>query len=137
MSESNVELLKPVYAAWGTGNYDATFGELYAEDWEWGWSDEFPDLGGVKQDSSPERLRTWLSSWESWAVAAEEYLANGDFVVVLCRYTGRGKGSGVDVASHGAHLWTIRGERAVRLEVFSSRPRALAAAGIEPESGGE
>jgi hypothetical protein len=51
------------------------------------------------------------------------------YVVVLCRYTGRGKGSGLDVDTEGAHLWTMRDGRAVRLEVFSSRERALEAAG--------
>ena len=49
---------------------------------------------------------------------------------MLTRYTGRGKGSQVEVDSLGAHLWTLRDGMAVRLEVFSSREKALAAAGL-------
>ncbi len=131
-SEANSELLKPVYDEWRRGNFDLGF-ELYADDWEWGWSDEFPDLGGVKPDPSPERLRDWLSPWERWQVEPEEFIASRDFVVVLCRYTGRGKGSGVDVETHGAHVWTIRDGKALRLEVFSSRAKALTAAGLDPD----
>ena len=57
-------------------------------------------------------------------------MASGDVVVVLCRYTGRGKESGVDVDTQGAHLWTMRDGTAIRLEVFSTRERALEAAGL-------
>ena len=52
--------------------------------------------------------------------------------MVLTRYTGRGKESGVTVDTRGAHVWKLRDGKAVRLEVFSSRARALAAAGLSP-----
>jgi ketosteroid isomerase-like protein len=63
-------------------------------------------------------------------VEVEEYISAGEFVVVLCRYTGRGKASGVDVDVRGAHVWKMRDGKAVRLEVFSSREKALEAAGL-------
>jgi hypothetical protein len=63
-----------------------------------------PDLGGVVHDpgARSERMVRWLSSWEEWRVEGEDFIASGDHVVVLCRYAGRGKGSGVDVDTHGA-----------------------------------
>ena len=99
---------------------------------EWGWSDEFPGLQGVWRDPETRnsRLREWLSPWEDWRCEAEEFVTAGEFVVVLTRYTGQGKESGVAVDTRGAHLWTMRSGKAVRLEVFSSRSRALAAAGV-------
>jgi ketosteroid isomerase-like protein len=54
----------------------------------------------------------------------------GRVVVVLTRYLGRGKESGVEVDSRGARLWRMRNGKAVRLEIFSSRERALDAAGL-------
>ena len=36
----------------------------------------------------------------------------------------------MSVDMQGAHFWTLRDGKAVRIEVFSSRDRALAAAGI-------
>ena len=131
MSQENVEKLRTVYAEWSKGNFRPVT-DLYGPDMEWGWSEEFPGLGGVVRESGArsERMVRWLSSWEKWRVEPEDFLKSGDHVVVLCRYTGRGKGSGVDVDTHGAHLWTFREGEAIRLEVFSSRERALEAAGV-------
>jgi uncharacterized protein len=130
--EANVEALRPVYQEWGQGNWRPRF-DVYAPDFEWGWSEEFP--GGLRRPSrDPEtrshRLREWLSPWRDWRCQAEDFVATGEFVVVLCRYTGRGKESGVEVDTQGAHLWTMRDGKAIRLEVFSTRQRALDAAGL-------
>ncbi len=51
-------------------------------------------------------------------------------MVVLTRYRGRGKGSGATVDTKDAHLWTMRAGRAIRLEVFADRARALATVGL-------
>ena len=131
MRRANVEALQPVYEEWGRGNWRPTF-DVYAPGMEWGWSDEFPGLQGPIQDpeARSRRLREWLSPWEDWRCEAEEFVTAGDFVVVLTRYTGRGKESGVAVDTPGAHLWTMRNGEAVRLEVFSSRAKAFEAAGM-------
>jgi hypothetical protein len=103
MSQENVEALRPVYEEWGRGNFRPQFA-VYAPEMEWGWSEEFPGLHGVYRDpqARSRRLREWLSPWEEWRVEAEEYIPAGEFVVVLARYTGRGKGSGVEVDTRGA-----------------------------------
>jgi ketosteroid isomerase-like protein len=131
MSEPAIELLKPVYAEWAQGNFRPVTG-AYGTGLEWGWSEEFPDIAGVEPatEGRDERLVTWLSSWDHWQVEAEEYLTAGDMVLVMCRYTGRGKGSGVSVDTEGAHLWTIQDGQATRLVVFSDRDRAREAAGL-------
>lgn len=132
-----IELLKAVYAQWGRGNFRSRIGP-YADGFAWGWSDEFPGLAGVFRDpaSASRRLLEWLRQWKEWKVEAEEYLAAGDFVVVFCRYRGSGNASGVQVDTRGAHLWTMGDGGAVRLEIFSSPERALAAAGLEPVADG-
>ena len=97
---------------------------------ELGWSDEFP-ARGVSRDPKErsQRLRAWLSLWEGWRCEAERYLAAGEFVLVLTRYTGRGKQSGASIYTEGAHLWTLRDGRVIRLEVFSSRAKRLMSPG--------
>ena len=131
VSQENVEALRPVYDEWGRGNWRPRFA-VYAPDFEWGWSDEFPEIHGVFRDPhlKSRRLHEWLSQWEDWRCEAEEFVSADEFVVVLARYTGRGKESGVAVDTKGAHLWTLRDRKAVRLEVFSSRSKALEAAGL-------
>jgi uncharacterized protein len=131
VSEENVEALRPVYEEWGRGNWRSRF-QVYDPEMEWGWSDEFPGLGGVQRDPElrSRRLRQWLSPWNFWRCEAQDFVSSGDFVVVLCRYLGRGKESGVDVVALGAHVWKMRDGKAIRLEVFSSREKALKAAGL-------
>ena len=118
--------LQDVYEHWGRGDWTRAF-EFYADDFEWGWSSEFPGIGGVHHDTQTpnRRLRSWLSPWDYWYCDAEEYIERGDVVIVLTRYRGRGKGSGVEVDSEGAHVWKLRDGKAVRLEVFADRERAL------------
>jgi ketosteroid isomerase-like protein len=131
VQQTNVEALHAVYDEWGRGNFGPRF-DVYAPDMEWGWSGEFPGLAGVRPDpeARSSRLGEWLSQWNEWRCEAEDYVASGDRVVVLTRYTGRGRGSGAAVDTQGAHLWTFRDGKVVRLEIFSSRSKALAAAGL-------
>jgi ketosteroid isomerase-like protein len=123
--------LRDVYEHWGAGDWSPSF-EFYADDMEWGWSAEFPGIDGVYHDTETpnSRLRTWLSPWDYWYCEAEDYIRHGETVVVLTRYRGRGKGSGVEVDVEGAHVWKLRDGKAVRLEVFADRERALCEAGV-------
>jgi ketosteroid isomerase-like protein len=131
VEQANIEALKPVYVEWRRGNWRPRF-EVYSEEMEWGWSDEFPGMAGISADpvDRSRRLREWLSPWEDWRCEAEDYVAAGEYVVALTRYTGRGKESGVAVDVQGAHLWRMRDGKAILLEVYSSRRRALEAAGL-------
>lgn len=123
----NVDRVRPIYEEWGAGNLKPRF-DVYDAEMEWGWSDEFPDLGGVIRDTrNPNpRLRSWLSGWDCWRIEAEDYLEFGDWVVVLTSYIGRGKGSGVEIRQEGAHVFQLRDGKAIRLEIFASRDRAIA-----------
>ena len=118
--------LEDVYVHWSRGDWTPRF-DFYADDMEWGWSDEFPGIAGVYRDAETpnSRLLTWLSEWDTWSCEAEDYVRFAGVVVVLTRYRGRGRGSGVEVDVEGAHVWTIRNGKAVRLEIFAQRERAL------------
>ncbi|MGH2500362.1 MAG: nuclear transport factor 2 family protein [Candidatus Limnocylindria bacterium] len=126
MASGNADLIKPIYREWSRGNWRPRF-DVYHPHMEWGWSDEFPGLAGVyddRRDPNP-RLRSWLSEWEYWRVEADDYLELGDHVVVLARYHGRGKGSGVELQQEGAHVFELREGQVVRLEIFADRERAI------------
>jgi ketosteroid isomerase-like protein len=132
--EGNVKALEPVYAEWGEGRFDKWF-DVFADDYEWGFSSDFPE-GSVAPDPAVSegmsaRLHAWLSAWEDWRCPAQQYIALGDQVLVLARYVGVAKGSGAPVDQEGAHLWTMREGKAVRLEVFPDRRAALAAIGLD------
>jgi uncharacterized protein len=126
VTRGNADLIRPLFEEWGRGNWQPRF-DVYHPHMEWGWSDEFPGLGGVCEDSrAPNpRMRAWLSEWDDWRAEAEEYLELGDYVVVFTAYSGRGKGSGVEVHQPGAHVFQLRDGKVVRLEIFADRKRAI------------
>jgi uncharacterized protein len=129
----NADLIRPIYDEWGRGNWQPSF-EVYADDMEWGWSEEFPGLAGVYRDPADPnpRLQAWLSEWDHWRAVAEEFLEVGDHVVVLASYRGRGRGSGVEIVQEGAHVFKLRGGKVVRLEIFANRERAIASVHTAP-----
>ena len=136
MSEENIDALRPVYDEWGEGNFAPQFA-VYAPDMDWGFSSEWPESGFASEIGQKSgRLRGFLGPWERWCCEAEEYIDAGDQVVVFTRYRGTGKESGVEVDTRGAHVWTMQDGRAVRLEVFSARQRALEAVGLEEGGNG-
>jgi hypothetical protein len=53
-----------------------------------------------------------------------------DRLLVTFRLRGRGRGSGLEVDLEGAHLWTLRDLKAVRLEAFADAQSGRAAAGL-------
>jgi len=132
MPSTNVDALREVYDHWERGDWEYR-PTIYAEDLEWGWSADFPDLAGVRHDPETpnQRLLAWLEPWEHWSCVVEDYVESGDTVVVLARYRGQGKGSGVEVNVEGAHVWKMRDGLAVRLEIFADRRSALASVGLE------
>jgi ketosteroid isomerase-like protein len=126
MAPGNADLIKPIFEEWGRGNWQPRF-DIYDPHMKWGWSDEFPGLGGVCEDSRDPnpRMRAWLGEWHDWRAEAEEYIELGDYVVVFAAYSGRGKVSGAEVHQPGAHVFQLRDGKVVRLEIFADRERAL------------
>jgi len=126
MAPGNADLVRPIYEEWGRGNWKPNF-DVYHPRMHWGWSDEFPGLGGVYEDRDDPnpRLRAWLREWELWRAEADEVIEHGDQVLVLASYYGTGKGSGVEIHQLGAHLFDLRDGKVVRLEIFATRERAL------------
>jgi ketosteroid isomerase-like protein len=73
-------------------------------------------------------MRAWLAAWERpLKVEAEEFTQAGNRILVLIRWKGRGKGSGVEMEAEGAHLWTFRDGLAIRFDVYRDREEARAA----------
>jgi uncharacterized protein len=126
VAPGNADLIRPIFEEWGRGNWRPRF-DVYHPRMEWGWSDEFPGLGGVYEDQRDPnpRMRVWFREWDNWRAEAEEFLELGDYVVVLTSYHGRGKVSGAEVHQKGAHVFKLRDGKVVRLEIFADRKRAL------------
>jgi ketosteroid isomerase-like protein len=77
-----------------------------------------------------EGMRDFLSAWKGLRSEAEEYVElDNERVLVLFRFSGRGKTSGLaleEIRPTGAHLFHVRDGRVTRLVVYFDRERALA-----------
>ena len=93
-----------------------------------------PGLAGIAPDpvDRSDRLRQWLNEWDDWRCEAERYVVHGDRVVVLARYRAR-QGERRGRRHDRRPRLTLRDGQVVRLEIFSSREKALAAAGLSPQ----
>jgi hypothetical protein len=89
---------------------------------------------GMPAMSGPEGLLRWIRSirevWDEFQLVPEKITwPTPNMMVVEVLLLGRGKASAVPVRERFYNVWTIRDERAIRLEVHRTYEEALAAAG--------
>ena len=121
-----LEKLKKLYEEWAAGDYSST--EIFAPD----MTMETYGMGDPMRSESYEEfvdvMRDWLRAWERpIVVEPEEFIQAGDRILVLIRWSGRGKGSGATVEAEGAHLWTFRDGLVIHYGVYRDRDEARAA----------
>ena len=67
--------------------------------------------------------------WEEIVISAEEVIEKGDDLFVLAHVRARGRGSGIEIDTCGAGVWTVRDGRLWRYRLLlseSGRDEALA-----------
>ena len=77
--------------------------------------------------------RAWRigkAEWDDYRLMPEEFVDMGDRVVVTVRLGGRGRGSGVEIDARFYDVYTLRDNKIVRMDQFTERSEALAAAGL-------
>ncbi len=127
MSQENVESLKALYKQWARGDWaDASIFDPY--------------VVAVLPDPTPRPhyglealagyMERFLAGWDDMRMEATNYRDGENSVVVAVRRSATGKGSRVPVEDRAFHVWTFRGRRAIRLEVFDGESEALEAAGL-------
>jgi ketosteroid isomerase-like protein len=124
-----------INGAYRSGDMDEVR-SLLEEHWD-------PDVvlqpGGVLPDSEkrPHRgydaflnfLANQMEAFSEMWIQPEEFIELGDRVVVPYRMGGQARHTGIDVEFAFAHVFTIRGEKVVRLDVYKSKAAALDAVG--------
>lgn len=129
----NVEAIRGVYQAW-LRNDPAAFDAIDPE------IEVHPDpeaywVGVDRIYRGHKGIRQYLAgvneAFEDYRPEVEEFLEVDDKVVTLAIEHGRGRDSGADVESRRtAHVWTMRNGKAVRLDLYLDRDRALEAVGL-------
>jgi ketosteroid isomerase-like protein len=64
-----------------------------------------------------------------------EFIDAGERLVVPVRFGGRARHTDLPIELSAFHVWTMRGRKAIRFDVYETREEALRAAGLpEPEA---
>jgi ketosteroid isomerase-like protein len=136
MASSNVDLVRSILASWERGDYRST--EWALPEIEYVIADGPAPGSWTGLEGMAEGLRSILSTWEGYRVDADEYRELDDErVLVLTRFEGRGKTSGLELAqvrTTAACLFHLRDGHVTRYVAYWDRDRALADLGIAPEA---
>jgi ketosteroid isomerase-like protein len=129
LSRQNVDTIRAILDAFNRGDMQG-FLAMCDADIEWDLSRRLIDPQKYRGHEGVKKFfEQLLEAWEEApSMKAEELIDAGDRVVAFVRVQGRGKGSGAAVEARIAQVWTIRDQKAIRLEYFGDRAEALAAA---------
>ena len=130
---TNLELVRTIFTQWGRGDYSSA---AWADPQiEYVWADGPSPGSWTGHAAMAESWGNWLRAWDDFVARADDYrVLDGDRILVLNSFGGRGRTSGVGVGelmTQGASVWTIDGGRVRRLVLYWNRDRALADLGLE------
>ncbi len=122
MSEQeNLRIVQEGYAAFGRGDIAAALSN-YADDVDWlmpGSPDIFPYAGrrrGVEQVA--QFYSTFAQTEEVEQMDLQDFIAQGDKVLVFGRYKGRVKSTGRSYTKDFIHVATLRGGKVVKFREY-------------------
>jgi uncharacterized protein len=119
MSEQqNVDIVRQVYTAFGRGDFDGILATLDPQvSWRTPGPPDLPTAGlrhGV--DAVREFFGTLLNTFEITNFVPNDFLAQGDLVVVLGTSLERVKATGNAIEFRWVHIFTVRNGRIVSFE---------------------
>ncbi|HWH44914.1 MAG TPA: nuclear transport factor 2 family protein [Thermoleophilaceae bacterium] len=122
-----LDLARSIYARWERGDFsDASWA---APDIECVNAFDGVSTRGVAEMAVA--WRDWLAAWEEFSVTADEFVEIRDGVLVLTRFHGSGRTSGLSVDDlPGACHFDIRDGKVVRIRLYTDRPAAYAEVGL-------
>jgi ketosteroid isomerase-like protein len=134
MTREDVEALRAEYEAMSRKDWDAVL-RVADRDFELK-----PPSGGLDAEvvRGVERARRafadFFGPYEALSVEPEAFFTGEDRIVVFFLQRARPSGSTAFLERRAAHLWTMRDGRAMKLEIFPRREKALEAAGLSEDA---
>ena len=125
-----MEIVRDMTNRFAAGDHES-WREVVAKDVIWDTSaTTMPQAAGVYEGHSGiERFFTdWLGTWENPLVENLDFIDAGDSVVVVFRWTGRGKASGVETEATMFGVYDVKDGRIVRFRQYEARKQAFEAA---------
>jgi ketosteroid isomerase-like protein len=131
MSQENVEVVRESLEAFSRRDIEA-LRRVTAADVELDWSASRGWLAGVYRgfDEVMRFYEGYYEAFEETVVEAESYIPTGDLVVVPNVAHQRGR-DGIEVTARAAFVFTVRGGKLAKLDLYQETPEALKAVGLE------
>lgn len=126
MTLENVRTVRRLFERYESGDYDAAL-ECLDPEVVYETGQELPAVG---RDAVREMWERWGDAWDAIETLPEDYIDAGEHVLVTVRYSGRGRGSGIEHDDLLFDVYTFRGGLCVRKQEFRERSEALRAAGL-------
>jgi ketosteroid isomerase-like protein len=126
MGEQSVDVVRGVYEAFGRGDLPAVLGAM-ADDIEWHEAEGMP-YGGVYHGGEAVAQNVFGPITQDipyFAVKPEEFIASGDAVAVVVRYTGAGKDTGKQLDLPVVHVWDVRNGKIAQFRQFIDTAKFL------------
>lgn len=126
----HAEQMRKRYEEFNQGDIQSATQE-WAQDmvWEGGNSTELPGGGEHKgKDQALQALQQAVGSWDDFKLSADEFLEEGDTVVVL-GHTQVSKG-GNSAKTPVVHIWRWQGDEIKRLQILTDTLQAAQLLGI-------
>jgi ketosteroid isomerase-like protein len=134
---ANLDLVRSLYEAWERGEWGSV--EWAHPEIEFAFADGPTPGSWTGVAAMVNAWRDFLSAWEDVRVEVEEYRElDGERVLVLVQYRGRGKASGLELGqmlTKTAGVFHVRGGKITRIVLYWDRERAFTDLGLAPETG--
>jgi ketosteroid isomerase-like protein len=132
MSQENVDLVRAIYAALGSGDIAGLVSRM-SPDIVWNEAENFPYADGNPY-RGPDAILAGVfgrigAEWDGFAASPEEILDAGDTVVALGRYRGTCKATGRAMNAQMVHVWRIEQGKAAAFQQYADTLQVARAAG--------
>ena len=122
MTQSNGEIIRSLYAAFGRGDAGAVLslfdaGIVWNEAEGHPYADRNPYVG--PQQVAEGVFARIMTEWDGFTVTPERYVEEGETVVATGRYRGAWKATGCPLDAQFVHVWTIREGRVVAFQQYA------------------
>jgi ketosteroid isomerase-like protein len=123
VTEEDLERLRNAYATWNRGDAADLVEQL---DPEFELHDlDVPDAPVFRgREGFLANIERMNEVAESFRIEVQELMPAGDRILALVHVWLKGRGSGVEVEQDIGHVWTLRGGKGLRLEIYLDPARA-------------
>jgi ketosteroid isomerase-like protein len=124
--QAGVELVRGIIEALNRGDLDGMLARM-DPDFEWRPLEASPVARAYRGREQVRRyVEDWLGTFESLRLELEDPTQVADRVVAVVRGHGRGRASGVELATRFCQVWTLRRGAVVAMQEYATQEQALA-----------